>query len=203
MTLTLCWLKKDEILLKNKKKADVLFWFSDRFAWFISCSTQTDNENIDVLQNILKGFHNQPSFIKITQLVNNQAKFSFQPVSVHTVKEIIEELPSNKAIAGEIPIKILKESGFTFENLTSCINEAISSGKFTDFLKLSNIVPVHKKKDMSDKCNYRLVCVLPLLSKVFKKIMYDQLYIHINNFLNELLCGLCKAHSTQHVIFKS
>ena len=49
--------------------------------------------------------------------------------------------------------------------------------KFPDFLKLSNIVP--KKKDPIDKCNYRPVGNLPLLSKVFEKITYDQLYIYI------------------------
>ena len=107
------------------------------------------------------------------QLVNNQARFYFQPVSVHTVKEVIEGLPSNKTSAGEIPIKILKESGFTFEYLTSYVNEAISFGKFLDSLKLSNIVPAHKKKDPTDKCNYKAVSILPLLSKLFKKIMYD------------------------------
>ena len=109
------------------------------------------------------------------QLVNNQARFYFQPASVHTVKEVIEGLPSNKTTAGEIPIKILKESGFTFEYLTSYVNEAISSGKFPDSLKLSNIVPAHKKKDPTDKCNYKSVSILPLLSKLFEKIMYDQL----------------------------
>ena len=45
----------------------------------------------------------------------------------------------------------MKESGFTFEDLASCVNEAISSGKFPDSLKLSNIVLVDKKKDMNDK----------------------------------------------------
>ena len=59
-------------------------------------------------ENILKRFHYHPSLIKIKQLVNNQAKFSFQPVSVHIVKEVIERLPSNKTTAGEIPFKILK-----------------------------------------------------------------------------------------------
>ena len=92
----------------------------------------------------------------------------------------------------------MKESGFTFEYLTSCVNEAISSSKYLDSL----IVSVHKKKDSTDKCNYRPVSILPLLSKVFEKIMYDQLYIYMNNFLNELLCGFRKAHSTQHALFK-
>ena len=57
--------------------------------------------------------------------------------------------------------------------MTSRVNEAILSGKFPDFLKLSNIVPVHKKKDPTDKCNYRPVSILPPLSKVFGKIIYD------------------------------
>ena len=52
------------------------------------------------------------------------------------MKEVIEGLPSKKATAAEIPIKILKESGSTFEYLTSCVNEAIFSGKFSDSLKV-------------------------------------------------------------------
>ena len=140
--------------------------------------------------------------IKIKQLVNNQAKFSFQPVSVHTVKEVVKVLPSNKAIAGEIPIKILKENGFDFEYLTSCVNEAISSSKFSDSdsIKPSNIVSVHKKKDPTDKCYYRSVSILPLLSTLFEKILHDQLYTYINNFLYDLLCGF--RNSTQHILFK-
>ena len=94
------------------------------------------------------------------------------------MKEVIEGLPSNEATAGEIPIKYLKKVGFSFEYLTSCINEAISSGKFPDSLKLSNILPVHKRKDPTDKGNYRPVSILPILSKVFKKIMFGQFYIN-------------------------
>ena len=61
------------------------------------------------------------------------------------MKKVIEGLPSKKALAGETPIKILKESGFTFEYLTFCVNEVISSGKIPDSQKLSNTVPVHRK----------------------------------------------------------
>ena len=77
-------IEKDEILLKNKKIADVLNSYFDSvtdsldlFSW----STQTDNENTNALVNILKMFHSQTSLIKIKQLVNNQPKFSFQPLA--------------------------------------------------------------------------------------------------------------------------
>ena len=58
-----------------------------------------------------------------------------------------------------------------FFDLTNCINEAIRNNKFPDSLKLSDITPVFKKLGPSDKANYRPVSVLPLLSKVFEKVI--------------------------------
>ena len=52
--------------------------------------------------------------------------------------------------------------------------------------------------DPTDKANYRPVSILPLVSKVFEKIMYDQLYEYIEHFLNQLLRGF----RTQHALFK-
>ena len=80
-------------MIKNKKIADVLNSYFDSVTDSLdlfSGSTQIDNQNADAFQNIFKRFHNHPSLIKIKQLVNNQAKFSFQLVSVYTVKEVIE-----------------------------------------------------------------------------------------------------------------
>ena len=57
-------------------------------------------------------------------------------------------------------------------------------------LKLSDIVPVFKKLDPTDKIVIRPVSALPLLSKVFEKIMHDQLSEHTETFLNKLLCRL-------------
>ena len=99
-------------------------------------------------------------------------------------------------------VDVLKNSEFCFSELTKCINEAFNENKFPDTLKLSDIVPVFKKLDPTDKTNFRPVIVLPLLSKVFEKIMYDQLYEYAEAFLNKLLCGFRKAHSTQHALFR-
>ena len=114
----------------------------------------------------------------------------------------MKSLPSDKATTGEIPVKVLKNCENCFFDLNNCINEAIRNNKFPDSLKLSDITPVYKKLHPSDKTNYRPVSVLPLLSKVFEKIIYDQLYEYLENFLSELLCGFRKAHSTQHALFR-
>ena len=64
------------------------------------------------------------------------------------------------------------------------------------------MTPMYNKLDPSDKANYRSVSVLPLLSKVFEEIIYDQLYEYLEHFLSELLCAFRKANSMQHAHFR-
>ena len=155
----------------------------------------------DKVQGIILNFSNHPSILKIKEKFQLNKRFSYQHVSEATVRKVVKNFPSDKVSAGEIPIKILKESTFCFPELTNCINESLTNNKFPDTLKLSDITPVFKKLDPS-KANYRPVSILPLVSKVFEKIRYDQLYEYIEHFLNQLLCGFRKAHSTQHALFR-
>ena len=69
-------------------------------------------------------------------------------------------------------------------------------------MKIVNITPVHKNDEATDKENYRPVSLLPLLSKVFERLLYDQLSDYLEKYLNTLLCGFRKTHSTQHALFK-
>ena len=164
-------------------------------------SNNTDLLN-DQLTAIIKKFQNHPSIKKLKSKYNFQEKFSFKPVPVNYVESIIKNIPNNKAARGEIPLHILKQCGFTYQMLTDCINDALSQGIFPDSLKFANITPVHKKDEATDKQNYRPVSVLPLLSKVFEKVIYDQLSQYLDKYLNSLLCGFRKAHSSQHALFK-
>ena len=61
---------------------------------------------------------------------------------------------------------------------------------------------MYKKLVPCDKANFIPVSVLPLLSKVFEKVVYDQIYEYMENFMSELLCGFRKAHSTHHALFR-
>ena len=54
----------------------------------------------------------------------------------------MKNLPWDKASAGEIPNKILKESEFCFLGLTSFINESLTDNDFADILKLTQRTPV-------------------------------------------------------------
>ena len=71
----------------------------------------------------------------------------------------MKNLSSDKAIASEIPVDILKNSEFCFSELTICINKAFNENKFPDTLKLSDIVPVFKKLNPTDKTNFTPISV--------------------------------------------
>ena len=110
--------------------------------------------------------------MKLKSKYNFQEKFSFKPVPVKYVENIIKNIPNNKATGGEIPLHILKQSGFTYQMLTDCISDVLSQGIFPGSLKSASIMPVHKNNKATDKENYRPVSVLPLFSKTFEKIIY-------------------------------
>ena len=76
--------------------------------------------------------------------------------------------------------------------MTECVNYILKNGKFPDSLKNANITPFHKKDDPTDKVNYRPVSVLPLLSKIFEKVIYNQLGKYMDLFLNNYYVDLEK-----------
>ena len=87
--------------------------------------------------------------------------------------------------------------------LTDCINDAIvGENIFPGSPKFADITPVHKKDEITNKENYRPVSALPLFSKTFERVIYDQLREYLEKYLNSILCGFRKAHSTQHALFK-
>ena len=66
-----------------------------------------------------------------------------------------------------VPLKII------FENI-------LRTGIFPDQWKEANVTPVHKKNDKQIISNYRPISLLPILAKVFEKIIFQNLYAYLN-----------------------
>ena len=60
------------------------------------------------------------------------------------------------------------------------------------------MTPVFKKFDCMIKENYRPVSLLSHMSKVFEKILYNQLNDFIKDKLSDILTGFQKCHSARH-----
>ena len=116
-----------------------------------------------------------PTSKKIKQNFYVNEKFTFREVTLNEVERIIKNLPKKKAADGDITPKVLKKSKFSFEELRNCINYAFSQVKFPCSLKIVNVTLVRKKDYSTNKKNVRPVIVLPLLFKVFERLMYGQL----------------------------
>ena len=77
----------------------------------------------------------------------------------------------------------------------------INKGTFPGSLKTANITPVFKNKEpRTDKANYRPVSILPNLSKIFEKIMWNQLSNYFENILSKSQCGFRKGIGAQECL---
>ena len=83
----------------------------------------------------------------------------------------------------------------TFSEI-SYVKTSITVSKKVSF----HVIPVHKKEIKSDKVNYRPVSILPNLSKIYEKLVYQQLYEHFNSILSPKQCGFRKGYSGQHCL---
>ena len=71
---------------------------------------------------------------------------------------------------------------------------------FDDGMKFADITPVHKKDDVTNKSNYRPISGLPSGSKVFERIIQNQIAIFFETCLNLYLCGYRKGYNVQHAL---
>ena len=56
------------------------------------------------------------------------------------------------------------------------------------------------KEDPLDKTSYRPISILPTVSKIFERILVNQLQRFSNKFFSRLLCGFRKGYSTQYAL---
>ena len=75
--------------------------------------------------------------------------------------------------------------------------EIITQQSFPNNLKLADVTTVFKKEDASLLKNFRPVSVLPVVSKIYKRIMQNQILEYIDKHLSPHLCGYKKGYSTQ------
>ena len=100
-----------------------------------------------------------------------------------------------------IPSKLLKDNcDIISPILCKDFNDGIDKNKFPDMLKLAEIKPTFKKDDRCNKENYRPISLLPAVSKIYEKSLYEQLSMSFDTILSPLQCGFRKGHSAQHCL---
>ena len=83
-------------------------------------------------------------------------------------------------------------------SLTFIFNLSLSSGIFIDDWKNARVCPVYKGNDRRDMGNYRPISILPMISKVFQKGVFQQLYhyLKVNSIFSKFQSGFRPLHLT-------
>ena len=99
--------------------------------------------------------------------------FFFLPVTSSEVKEVISNLDQSKASGYDnLSARLLVYAQkYVCQPLAHILNLSFTTGIFPDNLKVARVVPVLKKGDKSLPGNYRPISILPVVDKVFEKLV--------------------------------
>ena len=97
-------------------------------------------------------------------------------------------------------VKSLKKS--LLLPLQIVINKSMTDGIFPAILKIANVTPLFKSGSHADSNNYRPISLLPVISKIFEKIVYKRTYSFLqkNDQLFQSQYGFRKRHSCEHAV---
>ena len=125
---------------------------------------------------------------------------AFQPTTVTDVTQMLSGLSNNKATGiDKISCKIIKIAAPAIaDSLTYIFNQAITLSTFPDQWKVARVTPLYKSGQRNIPGNYRPISVLPAISKIMERILYNQIYNYLTTFglLSNSQFGFRKSHST-------
>jgi len=146
------------------------------------------------LHEIINKFEDHPDY------------FNLRTATYSDVFKAIKRIRNDCSTGNDnIPSKYLKAS---IETITSpichIINSCIENQLFPHQWKISRISPVPKVNKPTCHSDYRPISILPILSKVYERVILNQLvaYIEKNHLFAEYQSGFRKGHSTISTLLK-
>ena len=117
---------------------------------------------------------------------------------------ILKSLGTSKAAGlDNIPPKLVKAAAEELAvPITTLANRSLTCGLFPNAEKAAKISPIYKSGDRAAIDNYRPISVLPVFSKVLKRLVYNWLsyYLETNQLLSDSQYGFRRKRSTQHAV---
>ena len=109
-------------------------------------------------------------------------RFKFANINVSNVAMNLSNLKVSKATGMDnLPAKILKISSYLIApSLTAIFNMSLKSGIYMDEWKMARVIPIYKSENRSKCENYRPISILPIISKVFEREVFNQIYRYLN-----------------------
>ena len=130
--------------------------------------------------------------------LNITTKFQLKLTTADIVLKLLKNIVISKAAGiDNLPGKCLKDGAvFLAKPVTKICNLSIKSRVFPDPYKLAKLKAIFKKESRMDPSNYRPISLLSLTSKIFEKIVHDQMidYLAQYNILYKYQSGFRTKH---------
>ena len=93
---------------------------------------------------------------------------------------------------------------FIENSLAVLFNTSIETSQFPDSWKVGRVAPIFKDGDKTEKSNYRPISVLPVISRLFEKLVFEQLYefMEENGHFTSDQSGFLRQRSTLICLLK-
>ena len=172
---------------------------------------QTYEQDHDIVRLLNEHFAsvgrtNAESFPEASQSENVshiQNSFYMRNTTASEIDYIIKCMKNKKSEISTYSANILKYiSNIVSQPLSRIINKSIRNSYFPEQLKIARVRPIHKGGCPTDMNNYRPISILPLMSKIFERVVYNQLYKFVEkyNLLTNCQFGFRKNRSTTDAI---
>ena len=134
----------------------------------------------------------------------NPHSIMIKPTTPTEIEDIIHNVDISKSTGpNSIPQKLLKSVKKSIAiPLSNMFNLSFLQGSCPDFLKLSSVIPIHKKDSKLIVENYRPISLLSNINKILEKLMFNRLYsfLESNKCIYNLQFGFRQKHSTNHAL---
>ena len=169
---------------KAKMQSKIVLLENEQLITDPKCVAETLNDYFcdiaasDAAKMSVQEFKDHLSVRKIAEHFAPASNFDFQLIEVEYVNSILPKLNPRKAMGCDnISQRLLCITAPAIaEPLTCLINYLITSCSWPMVWNCSNVIPIHKKSEETDKANYQPVSLLTALSRVFERVMFDQMY---------------------------
>ena len=160
------------------------------------------NEHFSTIgSKISQSFGQADHFISSFSSIQNS--FFFNGTTPTGVSIIIDKLKNKSCNIDFYPAKVLKHINLIISPiLANLINRSLVEGTYPKSFKKARVIPLHKSKCKDDLNNYRPISILPILGKIFERVVYNQLYYFLEKYklLHHNQYGFRKNRSTIQAI---
>ena len=173
----------------------------------ISLATDTGiSDDRQIVRLILDEYKNHPSVLAIIQSPEEVLDtFTFHEVENREVGKLLKSLDGRKSTGEDkIPTKLVSLAVNELTNtVTTAINCSIRNSRFPNDAKEAAVCPLDKgEQNRTVVRNFRPVSVLNTFSKIYEKVLKQQLITHLDKKLSVFIAAYRKAYGTQHVLIR-